>query len=303
MKKKLTTVLSATLLTAFTAASLTACSLGPLDSSAAPKDAETENAADSADDSNNTSDSAETESSETEASSSAGEKKVITVGTGAVWKPFLYLDEDDNLVGYDIDVVNAVADKLGYEVQFEIEDFDVLFSSLTSGKYDLITFELGYSDERAENYLFASEPYNTIDVYLTVAADSDINDISELQDAHLWSGDSASTYYNFLKTYAETHPEQNITIDIQSGTEFDETVIEAVQNGTFAGFISNKVSINNVNESYGEVYKMVGDPVISQDTYHIFKKGNEALRDEWDKALQEILDDGTIDSLKEKWGI
>lgn len=229
--------------------------------------------------------------------------RVLKVGTGAIWKPFLYLDENENLIGYDIDVVNAVADKLGYEVEFDIEEFDVLFSSLSSGKYDLITFELGYTDERAENYLFASEPYNTIDVYLTVAADSDIKDISELKDAHLWSGDSSSTYYAFLTNYAETHPEQNITIDIQSGTEFDETVIEAVRNGTFTGFISNKVSINNVNETYGEVYKMVGEPVIRQDTYHLFKKGNEELRDEWDAALQELIKDGTIDKLKEKWDI
>lgn len=138
-------------------------------------------------------------------------------------------------------------------MEFDIEEFGVLFSSLTSGKYDLITFELGKTDERAENYLFASEPYNTIDV--------------------------------------------------QSGTEFDETVIEAVRNGTFAGFISNKVSINNVNENYGNVYKMVGDPVISQDTYHIFKKGNEELRDKWDGALKELIDDGTINTLKEKWGV
>lgn len=297
MKKKLTKLLSTTLAAILTTVSLTACASGASEANAASKEDEKEIAADSTDDNN------ASNSGEAEGSSSGGDEKVIKVGTGAVWKPFLFLDEDENLVGYDIDVVNAVADKLGYKVEFDIEEFGVLFSSLTSGKYDLITFELGKTDERAENYLFASEPYNTIDVYLTVAADSNIKDISELKDARIWSGDSASTYYNFLKNYAETHPEQNLTIDVQSGTEFDETVIEAVRNGTFAGFISNKVSINNVNENYGNVYKMVGDPVISQDTYHIFKKGNEELRDKWDGALKELIDDGTINTLKEKWGI
>ena len=292
MKKKLTKLLSTTLAAILTTVSLTACASGASEANAASKEDEKEIAADSTDDNN------ASNSGEAEGSSSDGDEKVIKVGTGAVWKPFLFLDEDENLVGYDIDVVNAVADKLGYKVEFDIEEFGVLFSSLTSGKYDLITFELGKTDERAENYLFASEPYNTIDVYLTVAADSNIKDISELKDARIWSGDSASTYYNFLKNYAETHPEQNLTIDVQSGTEFDETVIEAVRNGTFAGFISNKVSINNVNENYGNVYKMVGDPVISQDTYHIFKKDNEELRDKWDGALKELIDDGTINTLK-----
>ena len=283
MKKKLTKVLSTTLAAVLATAALTACSSGSSTSNAASADNEAETADNSGDVSE--------------------DKKVIKVGTGAVWKPFLFLDEDENLVGFDIDVVNAVADKLGYEVEFGIEDLEVLFSSLSSDKYDLITFELGYTEERAENYLFASEPFNTIDAYLTVAADSDIEDISDLQDVHLWAGNSTSTYYAFMKNYAEEHPEQNITVDVQSGSEFDETVIEAVQNGTFAGFISNKVSINNVNENYGNVYKLVGDPVISQETYHIFKKGNEELRDEWDTALQELIDDGTIESLREKWDL
>ena len=235
--------------------------------------------------------------------SEASEKKVIKVGTGAVWDPYLFLDEDDNLVGFDIDVVKAVVDKLGYEVEFGIEDFNTLLSSVDAGKYDLVTFELGYTDERAEKYVFSTLPFNQLDAYLVVAASSDIKDISELQDVHVWSGDATSTYYGFLTEYAESHPEQNITIDVKTGTEFDETCIEAVQNGTYAGFISNKVSINNVNESYGDVYKLVGDPLISQDTYHIFNKDNEELCDEWDKALKELIDDGTIAKLKEKWDV
>ncbi|SKA68910.1 L-cystine transport system substrate-binding protein [Eubacterium uniforme] len=230
-------------------------------------------------------------------------KKVIKVGTGAVWNPYLFLDEDDNLVGFDIDVAKAVGDKLGYEVEFGIEDFENLLTSVGSGKYDLVTFELGYNDERAEKYLFSSVPFNQIEVYLVVSADSDVKDISELQDVHLWSGDASSTYYAFLDNYVKEHPEQNITIDVRGGTEFDETCIEAVKNGTYAGLISNKVSINNVNKTYGDVYKPVGDPVIVQDTYHIFNKEKQELRDEWDKALKELIDDGTIAKLQKKWNV
>ena len=77
--------------------------------------------------------------------------------------------------------------------------------------------------------------------------------------------------------------------------------IEAVKNGTIAAFINTKVAIQQVNEKYGDVYKLVGEPVISNPVYQVFKKGNEELRDEWDKALQELIDDGTIDQLREKW--
>ena len=147
MKKKLTKLLATTLAAVLTTVSLTACASSASEANAASKEDEKEIAADSTDDNN------ASNSGEAVGSSSGGDEKVIKVGTGAVWKPFLFLDEDENLVGYDIDVVNAVADKLGYKVEFDIEEFGVLFSSLTSGKYDLITFELGKTDERAENYL------------------------------------------------------------------------------------------------------------------------------------------------------
>lgn len=296
MKKKLIATLSTTLAAVLITAALSGCG-SSASANAAEKSSETA-ASEITEATSN-----DTETNDEEVKTDTSKKRVLKVGTGAVWKPYLFLDEDENLTGYDIDVVNAVADKLGYEVEFGDEAFDVLFSSLGSGKYDLITFELSYTDERAENYLYSTVPYNTLDSYLVVAADSEINDISELQDAHLRTGNSASTYYTFLKEYADTHPEQNITVDVTSGNEFDETVIEAVQNGTYAGLISNKVSVNSINESYGKVYKMIGDPVISQDTFHIFNKKDEELRDEWDAALQELVDDGTIDSLKAKWDL
>ena len=61
--------------------------------------------------------------------------------------------------------------------------------------------------------------------------------------------------------------------------------------------------LNNVNKTYGDVYKPVGDPVIVQDTYHIFNKEKQELRDEWDKALKELIDDGTIAKLQKKWNV
>lgn len=238
-----------------------------------------------------------------DASKDTGEKKgTLKVSIGADWYPFLFIDEDDNLAGYDVDVINAVAEKIGYDVEFDIAtDIAAFFAALETGRSDLGTWEISYTKERGEKYLFSDVSYNTQNVYLVVGADSDITDISQLQDVHINADDATSIWGQFWIKYAEEHPEQNLTLEKRNGTPYDEVNIEAVKNGTIAAFINTKVAIEQVNQQYGEVYKLIGDPVISNPVYQVFKQGNEELRDEWDKALQELIDDGTLDKLREKW--
>ena len=253
-----------------------------------------------------TANAASEEAKATEATDNADttvEKKgTLKVSIGADWYPFLFIDDDDNLAGYDVDVVNAVAEKLGYDVEFEIAaDMAGLFASLETGQSDLGTWQISYTEERGEKYVFSNVTYNTQNVYLVVAADSDVTDISQLQDVHINADDATTIWGQFWANYAEEHPEQNLTLEKVNGTPYDEVNIEAVQNGTIAAFINTKVAIDQVNEEYGDVYKLIGDPVISNPVYQVFRKGNEDLRDEWDKALQELIDDGTLDELREKW--
>lgn len=238
-----------------------------------------------------------------DASKDTGEKKgTLKVSIGADWYPFLFIDEDDNLAGYDVDVINAVAEKIGYDVEFDIAtDIAAFFAALETGRSDLGTWEISFTEERGEKYLFSEVSYNTQNVYLVVGADSDITDISQLQDVHINADDATSIWGQFWVKYAEEHPEQNLTLEKINGTPYDEVNIEAVKNGTIAAFINTKVAIEQVNQQYGEVYKLIGDPVISNPVYQVFKQGNEELRDEWDKALQELIDDGTLDKLREKW--
>lgn len=238
-----------------------------------------------------------------DASKDTGEKKgTLKISIGADWYPFLFIDEDDNLAGYDVDVINAVAEKIGYDVEFDIAtDIAAFFAALETGRSDLGTWEISFTEERGEKYLFSEVSYNTQNVYLVVGADSDITDISQLQDVHINADDATSIWGQFWVKYAEEHPEQNLTLEKINGTPYDEVNIEAVKNGTIAAFINTKVAIEQVNQQYGEVYKLIGDPVISNPVYQVFKQGNEELRDEWDKALQELIDDGTLDKLREKW--
>ena len=296
MRKNITKLVAAAIAAVTTTAFLAGCgsSAQSTSANAASKDNVKEEAADNTD--------AAKEEAADNADAAKEKKGTLTVSIGADWYPYLFIDDDDNLVGYDVDVVNAVAEKLGYDVEFEIAaDMAGLFASLETGRSDLGTWQISATEERREKYVFSNVTYNTQNVYLCVAADSDITDISQLQDVHINADDATTIWGQFWANYAAEHPEQNLTLEKVNGTPYDEVNIEAVQNGTIAAFINTKVAINQVNEQYGDVYKLIGDPVISNPVYQVFRKGNEALRDEWDKALQELVDDGTLDELREKW--
>ncbi len=234
--------------------------------------------------------------------SAENSKKVIKVGTINCWKPYCYVDEDGNLSGFDIDVINAVAEKLPqYEINVESSDFEAIFTSLGAGKFDLVTCEFMYTDERAEKYLYSDVSYNTDGDYLVVSADSDITSIDQLQDVTVWGGSTNCAEYLYWTSYIAEHPEQNIKVESSSQSSQDEAIVQAISNGTYAAILDTRALVKTVNDTYGDVYKIVGDSVNETPRYHVFNKDNKAFRDEWDAALKEVLDEGTIDELKVKW--
>src|SRR5919112_1920157 len=83
----------------------------------------------------------------------------LTVATEGTYRPFSYHDEGSgDLVGYDVEVAQAVADKLGLEVQFQETQWDAIFAGLDAGRFDTIANQVSITPERKEKYRF-SKPY------------------------------------------------------------------------------------------------------------------------------------------------
>ena len=96
----------------------------------------------------------------------------ITIAMEGTWEPWTYHNEDDELVGYDVEVGQAIADALGVEAEFVEGKWDGLFAGLDAGRYDLVINGVDVTQERSEKYDF-SDPYVYIRTAIIVANDND----------------------------------------------------------------------------------------------------------------------------------
>ena len=109
------------------------------------------------------------------------ERGYIVVGTEGTYSPNSYHDENDNLVGFDVEVAALVAKYLGVEVQYYETEWSSIFTAMDSGKIDIVVNECGWNEERAAKYDF-SEPYAFVQgAILTRADNEDIHGLEDLK--------------------------------------------------------------------------------------------------------------------------
>lgn len=131
------------------------------------------NSADTNNASTNADVSAETENS--------GDVTVINAVTGGSPKPYISVEKDGSYSGYDIEVLQAVFDRLPqYSLNLQTAEFDAIFSGLTAGNYQIAVNNFSYNEKRAESYYY-SFPYDEIKYVFVQRADDE--PLTSLQDA------------------------------------------------------------------------------------------------------------------------
>ena len=124
----------------------------------------------------------------------------ITIAMEGTWSPWTYYDENDELVGFDVEVGQYIADYLGVEANFITGDWDGLLGGLESGKYDIMINGVDVTEERKEKYAF-SDAYAYMRTALIVAGDNtDITDFTDL-DGKTTANSIGSTYMELGEEY------------------------------------------------------------------------------------------------------
>ncbi|WP_243138049.1 basic amino acid ABC transporter substrate-binding protein [Heliorestis acidaminivorans] len=118
---------------------------------------------------------------ETSSTSTEGEITKIVVGTEATYRPFEWRDEQGNIVGFDIDLINAIGEELGIEVEIRNIPFDSLIQSLQNGNIDVIASAMTITERRQETVDFSKPYYESVQA-IVVKADSDIASAEDLLD-------------------------------------------------------------------------------------------------------------------------
>lgn len=252
--------------------------------------------------------SASAVSSSSAASSStadSGEKKVIKAVTSGTLAPYFYVNDDNELTGVDIDIVKEVFNRLPqYELQ--IDQADAL-QGVLSGQYDIAVNNYGYTDERAETYYF-SLPYKTsFNEYIQRSGDEPLTSLTDLADrGYKIELGAGSLTANALEKWNEDNPDHQINI-VYSNTNF-QVRYQHIVDGTTDVAIDDGPIIDNLLPQFGLEGQLVANEIDEEtedflfpqnNTYFLFGKNEEgaALREDVDKALKEMKEDGTLSKI------
>ena len=218
--------------------------------------------------------------------------KLIVALEGA-WQPWSFHDESDTLVGYDVEVSRAIAEKLGVEPEYVESDWDSLFAGLDAGRYDIVCNGVEVTDERAKTYDF-TEPYGYIHTALAVRKDNE--DITCFEDlkGKTTANSLASTYMELAESYGAT---------VQGIDTLEET-IQLLTAGRIDATLNADVSFYDYLNVHPDAdFKLVAQ---TEDASHVaipLRKGDASatLLEAINTAIEELRADGTLKELSEKY--
>ncbi len=221
------------------------------------------------------------------------ERGSIIVAMEGTWAPWTYHDEDDNLVGYDVEVAQNIADKLGVEVQFVEGAWDGLLAGLDAGRYDIMVNGVGVTKERAEKYNF-STPYAYNKTAVIVRGDYD--EISSMEDLK-----GKKTANTITSIYAEEAEAYGATV---TGVDDLNQTIELLLSKRIDATLNAEVVFNDYKKEHPDADVKIATYADKVEEIAIpIRKGDDTvtLLDAVNDALDELAKDGTLTELSEKY--
>lgn len=225
------------------------------------------------------------------------EGKTLVVTTAAPYEPYETMTEDGKLVGFDIDLGNALAEKMGFTIEWQNLEFDAALLAVQSGQADMVMAGVSPTEERLKVLDFS-------EVYYQDEADT-ANTVITLKD----------------KGYASIEDLKGKTVGVQNGTIQQEAVegiaeeygltvetrkeyadiAQEILNGNIDFMVCEKAMAEGLKETYKQLDSfLLGVGEGSEGNAIGFKKGSE-YKAAFDKAIQEMKDSGEMQKLIDKW--
>ena len=217
----------------------------------------------------------------------------LVVALEGAWQPWSYHDESDTLVGYDVEVSRAIAEKLGVEPEYVESDWDSLFAGLDAGRFDIVCNGVEVTDERSKTYDFTT-PYGYIHTALAVRKDNEDIKSFEALKGKTTANSLASTYMELAESYGAT---------VQGIDTLEET-IQLLTAGRIDATLNADVSFYDYLNVHPDAdFKLVAQ---TEDASHVaipVRKGDDSasLLEAINTAIEELRADGTLKALGEKY--
>jgi cystine transport system substrate-binding protein len=216
----------------------------------------------------------------------------LTVATEGTYRPFSYHEDGaGDLVGYDVEVAEAVAEKLGLEIAFEETQWDAIFAGLDAGRFDVIANQVSITPEREEQYLF-SAPY-TVSRGVIVVNEGDTS-ISSFDDL-----EGKTTAQSLTSNWNELATESGANVEAVEGWAQS---VALLQQGRVDATINDELTfLDYVNTTPDAAIEVAAETEDTSESAFAFTQDKEALVEAIDEALAELREEGVLAELGEKY--
>ncbi|WHX26596.1 transporter substrate-binding domain-containing protein [Virgibacillus halodenitrificans] len=218
-------------------------------------------------------------------------KEEYTVVSDTSFVPFEF-KEDGEYVGFDIDLINAIADEAGFKINMETTNFDGIIPGLQTGQFDIAIAGISITDERAKKIDY-SEPYYQSGLSIGVREENE--DIKGIEDLE------GKTIATRLGSTSAAYIADNIEGAEASQFEQLDQAYMAVENGSADAVLYDAPNVAYYIKTKGDGLKVVGDLYQAEDYGIAISKGNDELVAAIDDALATLKENGKYDELYEKW--
>lgn len=213
----------------------------------------------------------------------------MTIGIEGAFPPFNYFDENDELVGFDVDIAKEISKRLGVEPEFVPTPWDTIIGGLQSNKYDVIISSVAPTEERKAKVDF-TDSYYTTGVQLFTTEDSDITEVPQIKGRVV--GVATGT------TFAEEAEALGAEVKFY---ENDFLIFQDLANGRIDAVITDKAVGNRLILEQNYPFKAVGDLLYEEQPGITLNKNQEEFKEELNRILAEMKEDGTYEEISIKW--
>ncbi|WP_066314367.1 amino acid ABC transporter substrate-binding protein [Bacillus sp. FJAT-29814] len=215
----------------------------------------------------------------------------ILVGTEGTYAPFTFHDPSGKLTGFDVELAEEVAKRIGVKVEFKETQWDGMFAGLDAKRFDMVANQVGIRPDRQKKYDF-SDPYIKSAAVLIVSKDNDkvkaFEDIKGLNSAQSLT----SNYADIAKKYGA-----NLV-----GVEGFQQAVELLGQKRVDTHINDKIAyLDYMKQKPDAPIKIAATSPDASASGFLFRKNSDTLVDAVNKALKEMVDDGTYTKISEKW--
>jgi len=219
--------------------------------------------------------------------------KTVTFATDAVWPPMEMVDANKNIVGFDIDFMNAVGKEAGFKAVFKNTAWDGIFAGVEAGQYDAIVSSVTITEERKAKYDF-STPYAKIGQVLVVPKAEKAKSLADMKGKKIGAqiGTTGAMEVKNVK-------------DVELKTYDDVGLaFEDLAAGRIAGVVCDEppaVVYAMQKKEYNTKFKIAGKPFTKEDYGVVVKKGNKELLAMINKGIAAVKKKKIDEQLKKKW--